>query len=60
LLTFGIAAKEFVHNDFYIDDGLTSTTTDNEAISLVTSIQALLATAKICLHKVVSNSIPVV
>ena len=48
--------KEFVHNDFYIDDGLT----DNEAISLVTSIQALLATANICLHKVVSNSIPVV
>jgi hypothetical protein len=56
--TFGSAAKEFVHNNFYIDDGLTSTPLDIDATSLVKNTQALLAT-DIRLHKVVSNSIVV-
>ncbi|CAB4021459.1 PREDICTED: uncharacterized protein LOC107357656 [Paramuricea clavata] len=56
---FGSAAKEFVNNNFYIDDGLTSTPLDTDAIPLVKNTQALLATANIRLHKVVSNSIVV-
>ena len=58
--TFETAVKEFVQRDFYIDDGLTSTPTVNEAISLVKNTQALLATANIRLHIVASNSVAVV
>lgn len=56
---FGRAAKEFVHNDFYVDDGLTSCPTEEEAIALVKSTQAMLTTANIRLHKIVSNSVEV-
>lgn len=56
---FGTAAKEFVCNDFYVDDGLTSRATDRETIELLKNTQAMLATAQLRLHKVVSNSITV-
>jgi hypothetical protein len=49
---FGSAGKEFVNNNFYIDDGLTSMPLDTDAISKKNT-QALLATANIRLHKVV-------
>ena len=57
---FSQAAKDFVHNDFYVDDGLTSQPTENEVISLVKSTQAMLATAQLRLHKIISNSVIVV
>ena len=51
---FGSAAKEFVYNDFYVDDGLTSRPTDQETIELLKNMQAMLATARLRLHKAVS------
>ena len=54
---YGSAARDFVHKDFYVDDGLTSRPTEDETIELVKKTQGMLATANIRLHKVVSNSI---
>ena len=51
--------KEFVNRNFYVDDGLTSTPTPEQTISLVTETQNVLATANLRLHKVVSNSVDV-
>ena len=56
---FGGNAAEFVHGNFYVDDGLESRRTTKEAIDLVTATQAMLATANLKLHKVVSNSFEV-
>ena len=56
---FGENAAEFVHRNFYVDDGLASWPTTKEAIDLVTTTQAMLATANLKLHKVVSNSVEV-
>ena len=56
---FGENAAEFVHRNFYVDDGLASRPTTKEAIDLVTATQAKLATANLKLHKVVSNSVEV-
>ena len=56
---YGSAAKEFVCNDFYVDDGLTSRPTDQETNDLLKNTQAMLATSGLRLHKVVSNSVPV-
>ena len=53
---FGHTAKDFVKNDFYVDDGLTSCSTSEEAINLIKNTQSMLATANIRLHKVASNS----
>ncbi|XP_074634093.1 uncharacterized protein LOC141892648 [Acropora palmata] len=57
---FGKAATNFVHRNFYVDDGLTSLPTAAQAIDLVTTTQAMLTTANLRLHKVVSNSVEVV
>jgi hypothetical protein len=48
-----------VYNDFYVDDGLTYPPTEKEAITLVKATQAMLATACLRLHKIVSNSVVV-
>ncbi|XP_013421679.1 uncharacterized protein LOC106181750 isoform X2 [Lingula anatina] len=49
--------RNFVHRDFYVDDGLASCPTESEAISLVKRTQATLQNnAKIKLHKIASNS----
>ena len=56
---FGEEAAEFVHRNFYVDDGLVSRPTAKQAIDLVTTTQAMLATANLRLHKVVSNSVEV-
>ena len=56
---FGSAAKEFIYNDFYVDDGLTSRPTDQETIELLKNTQAILASARLRLHKAVSNSVSV-
>ena len=53
---FGVDAKEFVDNNFYIDDGLKSTSTSEEAIDLLKRTQAMLATANLRLHKIASNN----
>ena len=51
--------KNFVNRDFYVDDGLTSAPTANQAIQLVSEAQSILASANLRLHKVVSNSLDV-
>ena len=56
---FGENVAEFVHRNFYVDDGLASRPTTKEAIDLVTAAHAMLATANLKLHKVVSNSVEV-
>ena len=56
---YGKATRDFVHRNFYVDDGLTSCSTENETISLVKNAQGMLATANLRLHKVVSNSVAV-
>ena len=48
---FGENAAEFLHRNFYVDDGLASRATAKEAIDLVA--------ANLKLHKVVSNSVEV-
>ena len=53
---FGKEAADFVHRNFYVDDGLISLPTAEQAVKLVTTAQAMLATANLRLHKVVSNS----
>ena len=56
---FGEEAKKFVCRNFYVDDGLVSTATPQQAVTLVTNAQAMLAKSNLRLHKVVSNSIEV-
>ncbi|XP_069106579.1 uncharacterized protein [Argopecten irradians] len=53
---FGYDMKEFVEQDFYVDDGLMSLPSAPEAIDLMKHTQQALATAGIRLHKVASNS----
>ena len=54
---FGIDMSEYVHNNFYVDDGLTSLPTPEKAIDLMKRTQqALLSGGNIRLHKIVSNS----
>ena len=53
---FGKATRDFIHRNFYVDDGLASRPTAEEAVELIKNTQAALATTNIRLHKVVSNS----
>ena len=56
---YGKATLDFVHRNFYEDDGLTSRPTESDTINLVRNAQAMLATENLRLHKVVSNSVAV-
>ena len=51
--------KEFVERNSYVDDGLVSTPTADEVITLVKSTEATLTSANLRLHKLVSNSVSV-
>ena len=53
---FGEAAADFLHNDFYVDDGLKSFATPDSAISVIQSTQAMCAAVNLRLHKFASNS----
>lgn len=55
----GTKVKTFIHQDFYVDDGLTSQPTDKDAIELIKGAQATLSSASLRLHKVASNSVAV-
>ena len=52
---FGSDAKDFVYNNFYVDDGLKSVAKPAEAIDLLTCTRAMLARANLCLHKIASS-----
>lgn len=53
---YGTDSKEFVMRNFYVDDGLTSVPTEEEAIDLLKRTQKLLAASNLKLHKIASNS----
>ncbi len=53
---FGDAANKFVHDDFYVDDGITSCDSVDETLHLVTNTRDMLRTANLRLHKITSNS----
>ena len=54
---FGSEVRDYVDRDFYVDDGLKSVPTSQEAINLLQSTkQALEANGKLRLHKIASNS----
>ncbi|CAB4040244.1 Hypothetical predicted protein, partial [Paramuricea clavata] len=54
---FGSDAKEFVENNFYVDDGLKSMPNRRQAIDLLKHTQAMLATGNLRLHKISSNDL---
>ena len=47
---------KFIKDNFYVDDGLVSVTSDAEAIQLIKEARQLCSTGKLRLHKFVSNS----
>lgn len=49
------AVHNFIHRDFYVDDGLKSTHTPSEAVELLHQTRNVLEQGGIRLHKVVSN-----
>ena len=53
---FGQEAANFLQNDFYVDDGLKSFTTPENAIDVIRNTQAMCAAANLRLHKFASNS----
>ncbi|KAK7892056.1 hypothetical protein WMY93_024019 [Mugilogobius chulae] len=53
---YGADTVKFVVRHFYVDDGLISVPTDNEAISLLQRTQASLRESNLRLHKFASNS----
>ena len=53
---FGCDVNDFVSNNFYVDDGLTSTATAEQAIDLMRHTQtALNVNGCLRLHKIASN-----
>ena len=52
---FGSDSKNFVDNNFYVDDGIKSVAESTEAVDLLQRTQAMLATANLHLHKIASN-----
>lgn len=51
----GSDAKQFVERQFYVDDGLTSVATPEEAVDLLRKTKNMLAESNLRLHKVASN-----
>ena len=54
---FGTQAANFVRSNFYVDDGLASTSSVKQAIDLVSDTKALCEKAGIRLHKFATNSL---
>ncbi|XP_078347357.1 uncharacterized protein LOC144632559 [Oculina patagonica] len=53
---FGTTAADFLRNDFYVDDGLKSVSSVEEAVKLVTDVKQMCNRGGFRLHKFVSNS----
>ena len=52
----GVAAKQFVMRNCYVDDALASVSTEAEAINLLKEAREILAECNLKLHKIASNS----
>ncbi|XP_033124807.1 uncharacterized protein LOC117123090, partial [Anneissia japonica] len=57
--THGEDVAEFIHQDFYVDDGITSKPDVESTISLIKRSCAALMTKRLRFHKIVCNSIDV-
>ena len=53
---FGQAAADFLQQDFYVDDGLKSFPTPEDAIDTISKTKAMCTAASLRLHKFASNS----
>ena len=53
---FGTTVADFLRNDFYVDDGLKSVPSVDDAIKLVTDVKQMCNRGGFRLHKFVSNS----
>ena len=53
---YGHIVKEFIHRNFYVDNGLKSVQTVREAIALIDKARQLCAEGGVRLHKFASNS----
>ncbi|KAM9296528.1 uncharacterized protein PAF06_017428 [Gastrophryne carolinensis] len=53
---YGTDARHFIERDFYVDDGLKSLPTEEEAIDLLQRTQGMLSEANLRLHKIASNN----
>ncbi|XP_077119086.1 uncharacterized protein LOC143775127 [Ranitomeya variabilis] len=53
---YGSDVRSFVEKDFYVDDCLKSTPTEESAVSLLKRAQEMLASSNLRLHKIASNS----
>ncbi|XP_069809647.1 uncharacterized protein [Dendropsophus ebraccatus] len=53
---YGSDARRFVERNFYVDDGLKSLPTSEEAVDLLTRTQEMLSAGNLRLHKIISNS----
>lgn len=49
------ATVHFIERNFYVDDGLISVSTSEEAIKLVAEVRQLCSSGRMCIHKFVSN-----
>ncbi|XP_067250257.1 uncharacterized protein [Chanodichthys erythropterus] len=56
---YGSEARHFVERNFYVDDGLISLSTEEEAIKLLKATQEMLALSNLHLHKIASNKVEV-
>ena len=56
---YGSKARLFVDRNFYVDDGLVSLPTEEEAITLLRNAQDMLALSNLRLHKILSNRVAV-
>lgn len=52
----GTDAKQFVMRNFYVDDGLASFSSNEEAIDILKRTREMLAESNVRLHKIASNS----
>ena len=53
---FGVAAADCLRNDFYVDDGLKSVPSIDEAVTLISDVKQMCKSGGFNLHKFVSNS----
>nr|XP_020483745.2 uncharacterized protein LOC109978925 [Labrus bergylta] len=56
---YGARARQFVERNFYVDDGLVSLPSEQEAITLLRDTQEMLALSNLRLHKISSNRVDV-
>ena len=53
---YGNTTAQFISRNFYVDDGLTSLATEEEAIDLINNSQSMCKEGGLKLHKFLSNS----